>query len=153
HVTPPSRDIWGPGERVPCLVISPLAKKGIVDHVSRNTTSILTTIEQRFGLPALNSRDTVAPSFADVFASLDIARGGFVRDRRTPTTMSQVITITNRSSSAVAGPIQLVLDGISANTSLANATGTTANNGTASPYITVSATGLAPGASATVTLQ
>ncbi|MGH2564518.1 MAG: alkaline phosphatase family protein, partial [Ginsengibacter sp.] len=32
HVPPPVIDKWGPGTRVPALIISPFAKKGFVDH-------------------------------------------------------------------------------------------------------------------------
>lgn len=153
HVTPPSRDIWGPGVRVPCLVISPLAKKGYVDHTVRDTSSILSTIEQRWNLAALNTRDASAPTFFDVFTLLDVGRSGFTVNRRT-NTVTQVITVTNRGSSAITGPVVLALDNLSSNTSLTNAAGTTANNAPAgSPYVTVAANGLAAGASATVTLQ
>ena len=82
HVTPPTRDIWGPGERVPCIVMSPLVKKGFVDHTQRDTSAILSTIEQRFGLAPLNQRDASATSFADLFTSIDIARGGLTINRR-----------------------------------------------------------------------
>jgi len=153
HVTPPARDIWGPGVRVPCIIISPLAKKGYVDHTSHDTSSILATIEQRFGVPSLNQRDGSATNLFDNFSSLDIARGGYVVNRRI-NKITQTVTITNNSSTAVNGPVELVLDGLSANTALANANGVTSNNAPAgSPYITVSTGSIAPGASVTVTLQ
>jgi phospholipase C len=60
HVAPPKVDKWGPGTRVPTIVISPLARKGFVDHTQYDTTSILRTIEQRWDLPALSSRDARA---------------------------------------------------------------------------------------------
>ena len=153
HATPPNRDIWGPGVRVPCIVISPLAKKGFVDHTARDTSAVLSTIEQRWNLPALNQRDAGATTFFDVFTLLDVARSGYTVNRRT-NIVTQVVTVTNRGSSAVAGPVLLALDNLTSNTSLSNAAGTTANNAPAgSPYVTVSANGLAAGASATVTLQ
>ncbi|MEZ0257409.1 MAG: alkaline phosphatase family protein, partial [Chthoniobacter sp.] len=153
HVTPPLRDIWGPGERVPCIVISPLAKKGYVDHAQRDTTSILSTIEQRFGLPSLNPLTAAASNFFDVFTTLDIARGIYVVNRRA-NAITQTVTITNRSATTMAGPVQLVLDNLSAGTSLVNKTGLTANNApNGSAYVTASAGSLAPGASATVSLQ
>ena len=67
HVTPPARDIWGPGARVPAIIISPLAKTNYVDHTQYDTTTILSTIENRFGLPPLNSRDAAAPTFMNSF--------------------------------------------------------------------------------------
>ena len=153
HVTPPVRDLWGPGVRVPTIVISPYAKQGLVDHRQRDTSAILTTIEQRFGLPALNQRDANGASFADVFTSLQISRSGYVLDRRL-NRMVQTVTVKNIGSVPVAGPISLALDGLSAGTSLANATGTTANNApSGSPYLTVTSGSLAPGASASVALQ
>jgi phospholipase C len=56
HVAPPQTDKWGPGTRVPAIVISPFAKGG-VDSTTYDTTAILTLIEKRFGLPTLTSRD------------------------------------------------------------------------------------------------
>src|SRR6185437_17157403 len=53
HVAPPSGegwgDRWGPGTRVPAIVVSPLARRGYVDHTSYDTTSILKLITRRFG--------------------------------------------------------------------------------------------------------
>lgn len=53
HVAPPKGDRWGPASRVPALVVSPLAKKGFVDHTLYDTTSILRLIIGRFNLPRL----------------------------------------------------------------------------------------------------
>jgi phospholipase C len=60
HVAPPKGDRWGPGTRIPALLISPLAKKGFVDHTAYDTTSILKLIETRFGLKPLGDRDAGA---------------------------------------------------------------------------------------------
>jgi phospholipase C len=60
HVAPPIVDRWGPGTRVPTIVISPFAHKGFVDHTQYDTTSILKLIEERFGLAPLNARDAEA---------------------------------------------------------------------------------------------
>jgi phospholipase C len=43
----------GPGTRIPAIVVSPLAKRGYVDHTSYDTTSILKLITRRFGLEPL----------------------------------------------------------------------------------------------------
>lgn len=56
HVAPPAGDRWGPGTRVPALVISPFAKKGYVDHTEYDTTSVLRLIEWRYGLDPLGER-------------------------------------------------------------------------------------------------
>ncbi|MDD5176217.1 MAG: acid phosphatase [Sterolibacterium sp.] len=57
HVSPPSgagwADRWGPGTRVPLLIISPHAKKGRIDSTPYDTTSILKFITRRFGLAPL----------------------------------------------------------------------------------------------------
>jgi phospholipase C len=56
HVAPPKTDRWGPGTRVPLIVVSPFAKGGI-DKTVYDTTAILRLIERRWGLPPLTSRD------------------------------------------------------------------------------------------------
>ncbi|MBV1774793.1 acid phosphatase [Burkholderiaceae bacterium DAT-1] len=53
HVAPPKGDLAGPGTRIPAIVISPLAKKGLVDHTQYDTASILRLIARRFDLPEL----------------------------------------------------------------------------------------------------
>jgi len=53
HVTPPKGDRWGPGSRVPAIIISPYAKKHYVDHSSYDTTSIIKFITKRFNLNPL----------------------------------------------------------------------------------------------------
>jgi acid phosphatase len=57
HVAPPAGpgwgDRWGPGSRVPAIIVSPFAKRGYVDHTSYDTTSILKLITRRFALEPL----------------------------------------------------------------------------------------------------
>ena len=60
HVAPPKIDRWGPGTRVPCIVISKYARKHFVDHTQYETVSILKLIESRFGLRPLTQRDSAA---------------------------------------------------------------------------------------------
>ncbi len=67
HVTPPTVDKWGPGTRVPALVISPFAKKGYVDHTSYETASILALIEKRYGLAPLGTHDAQAANLLGAF--------------------------------------------------------------------------------------
>jgi phospholipase C len=57
HVAPPVVDRWGPGPRIPTVVVSPWAKKGYVDHTQYDTTSILRLIELRWGLEHIGARD------------------------------------------------------------------------------------------------
>jgi phospholipase C len=60
HVAPPVRDRFGPGVRVPTILVSPFAKRGFVDHTSYDTTSILKLIETRFELAPLTPADAGA---------------------------------------------------------------------------------------------
>ncbi len=53
HVAPPKGDRWGPGSRIPAIIVSPYAKKGNVDHSFYDTTSILRFITRLHGLPLL----------------------------------------------------------------------------------------------------
>ena len=53
HVAPPEGDRWGPGSRIPAIVVSPHAKRGAVDHNFYDTTSILRFITRLHGLPLL----------------------------------------------------------------------------------------------------
>jgi phospholipase C len=79
HVSPPGQgsnaaagphDQWGPGTRIPALIIAPhLHGDFVVDHASHDTTSILATIEHRFGLAALGTRDAAVNDLATVFRS------------------------------------------------------------------------------------
>jgi phospholipase C len=76
HVTPPQ----GPlteldamlgndgylGYRVPCLVISPLARRGFVAHRQYDHTSVLSLIEWRWELAPLTVRDATANNLAHV---------------------------------------------------------------------------------------
>ena len=82
-----------------------------------------------------------------------VVRGGFVRDRLTGK-YAQKVTITNNNATALNGPFYLVLDSLSSNATLSNANGTTSVYTPAgSSFITVPGSTLAPGASASVTLQ
>ena len=67
HVPPPTVDRWGPGTRVPAIVISPFARKGYVDSTVYDTTSITALIEHRWSLPALGSRDKAAADLTNAF--------------------------------------------------------------------------------------
>jgi phospholipase C len=67
HVAPPSGDRWGPGSRVPAIFISPFAKQGVVDHTIYDTTSILRTIEVRWGLKPLGTRDAKVNDLHNAF--------------------------------------------------------------------------------------
>ncbi|MFM0483105.1 acid phosphatase [Paraburkholderia strydomiana] len=80
-VAPPNGDRWGPGSRIPALVISPLAKKGYVDHTVYDTNSILRLISRVHGLAPLDGVVARDRAFAkngltplgDLTAPLDLA--------------------------------------------------------------------------------
>jgi phospholipase C len=75
HVSPPGQgnsngphDVWGPGSRIPALVIAPhLRGNFVVDQTSHDTTSILATIEHRYGLAPLGTRDAAVKDLSSVF--------------------------------------------------------------------------------------
>ena len=67
HVAPPVRDKWGPGTRVPTLIISPYAKRGFVDKTPYETVSILGLIERRWGITPLGTRDAAAGDLTTAF--------------------------------------------------------------------------------------
>jgi len=67
HVPPPRGDRFGPGSRIPAIIVSPYAKRGFVDHTQYDTTSILKFIERRFGLPPLGPRDAAANDLTNAF--------------------------------------------------------------------------------------
>ena len=68
HVAPPVIDKkWGPGTRVPGIIISPFAKQGFVDHTQYETLSILSFIEKRWDLQPLGERDEDANPFQNAF--------------------------------------------------------------------------------------
>ena len=53
HAPVPQGDRWGPGSRIPALIISPYARKGYVDHTQYDTGSILRFLTRRFALQPL----------------------------------------------------------------------------------------------------
>ena len=53
HVAPPKGDRWGPGTRIPAIVVSPHARRGHVDHTIYDTGSISRFLTRRFGLERL----------------------------------------------------------------------------------------------------
>jgi phospholipase C len=57
HVAPPAGagwgDRWGPGTRIPTLLIGPSVKRGYIDSTPYDTTSILKFITKRFDLEPL----------------------------------------------------------------------------------------------------
>jgi acid phosphatase len=81
HVPPPGQggapgphDEWGPGTRIPALVISADLKAPFaVDHTQYDTTSILATIERRFKVAPLGTRDAQVADLSHVFGAAPVA--------------------------------------------------------------------------------
>lgn len=77
HVPPPGlggtrgpHDRWGPGARIPAVIIWPgLRARFVVDHTEHDTTSVAATIEHRFGLRPRNSRDARVRDLSSVFSA------------------------------------------------------------------------------------
>jgi phospholipase C len=77
HVSPPGQggasgvhDQWGPGTRIPALIVSPFLRGNFVlDHTQYDTTSILATIQRRFGLRPLSARDAAVNDLSNVFVA------------------------------------------------------------------------------------
>ncbi len=83
HVEPPAKDTWsgggpagGPsyantqfsyGPRVPCLVISPYARKGYLSKAFHSHVSLVRFCELTFGLAPLNQRDAASDDMSDCF--------------------------------------------------------------------------------------
>jgi len=84
HVTPPGQggqagphDVWGPGTRIPALIVSPFLRGDfVIDHTPYDTTSILATIEHRFGVSALGSRDAAVQDLSTAYTARAFDDGG-----------------------------------------------------------------------------
>jgi phospholipase C len=71
--TPGPHDQMGPSTRIPALTLAPGLGRGLtVDHASHDTTSIMATIERRFRLAPVSSRDAQVQDLSTVFGG----RGG-----------------------------------------------------------------------------
>ncbi len=67
HVPPPQLDKYGLGFRVPCLVISPYAKQGFIDHTQTDFVSLLKFIEDTYSLQPLTARDANNTNMMEAF--------------------------------------------------------------------------------------
>lgn len=67
HVAPPQVDDLGLGFRVPLMVISPYARKGLVLHETYEVAAILKYAETIFGLPSMTRRDALANDLSVAF--------------------------------------------------------------------------------------
>ena len=67
HVAPTQIDKYGLGFRVPLLVVSPYAKKGVPYKEKTEFSSVLKFIETNWGLPSLTDRDKNSPDMTAAF--------------------------------------------------------------------------------------
>ena len=79
HAPPPVVDEWGPGSRIPAVIISPWARPGYVDSTPYDTTSILRFIAWRWNLPPLASRDANANNLLAAFDFAQLPAGPAAR--------------------------------------------------------------------------
>ncbi len=67
HVSPPglgtdgAHDQYGPGTRIPALLLARSFTSSSVDHTVYDTTSIMATIEHQFGLDPVDARGSIVP--------------------------------------------------------------------------------------------
>jgi hypothetical protein len=152
---------------IPEIVISPLAHPNVAgvpyaSTVDLTHSSDLRSMQKVFGVDDAFLLDAAnAADLGDLFAPdalngpISITRSGYVRDRRTGQ-WSQQWTLTNTGSTPLAGPFYAILDSLSPNATLLNASGVTNNPPAGSVYVVVPGTSpgvaLAPGASVSVVL-
>jgi acid phosphatase len=82
HAAVPAGDRWGPGTRIPALIVSPFARKGFIDKTQYDTGSILRFITHRWSLdplPGIAERDTAllrngGATMGDLTGALDFSR-------------------------------------------------------------------------------
>ena len=67
HVRPPAVDRFGLGTRVPALIVSPYARRGVIAHGQYDHASVLKLIEWRWDLAPLTARDRDAAAFLEAF--------------------------------------------------------------------------------------
>jgi phospholipase C len=67
HVMPYPADRWGPGGRVPTIIVSPYARKGHIERTPLEHCSILRFIAWRWGLEPLTARDANALNLTVAF--------------------------------------------------------------------------------------
>jgi phospholipase C len=102
HVAPPTpgrglADRWGPGTRIPTVVLSRgLKHPFIVDRTPHDTTAILAEIEHRFGLLPVATRDAAATDFSgDVITRTSLSAAPAARfDGRLSATLTRAASAT-----------------------------------------------------------
>ena len=163
---------WAPGVALPAPVANawqkveiPLSSLGVEGSTNLNgfyiqhwkgedePTFYIDDIQLSPAYASWQLQITGTPTTTPSTPSFEIIREGLHLDNHTHR-LVQTVQVRNRGAQTVTGPIYLVLDGLSTNATLANATGWTekfVSVGTS--YITVTTAGLASGKKASVTLE
>ena len=82
-------DQWGLGTRIPALIIAPYLRSSyVIDRTQHDTSSVIATIEHRFGLAPLTSRDAAVSDLSSVFTA-----GPFVPNIFTPEMNTWLATV------------------------------------------------------------
>jgi phospholipase C len=105
HVPPPSPDEYGLGIRVPLIVVSPYAKPSFIAHAQFEYSSILKFVENRYGLPPLTQRDTVANDLTSVFDFTQNPLAPLVLSERTCPVLSAPFVLMGQSVVGQTGSI------------------------------------------------
>ncbi|HLP08407.1 MAG TPA: cellulase family glycosylhydrolase [Opitutaceae bacterium] len=102
---------------------------------------------------SLTAMDVYGDRAVNPNPQIQITKGGFVLNRRTNRYV-QTVVVKNTGATPVTGPLYLIVDGLSANTTLANSKGSTWTElPTGSPYVQVGSGGLAANSQISVTLE
>jgi phospholipase C len=155
HVPPPSVDKYGLGFREPTIMISPFAKPGYISHRTYEYGSFLTFIEQRFGIPSLNTRDSISNTFSDEFDFSQHPTPSLILNTQNPpvwngTTVATTAPLTTTSSTASTPASTTPLQRSSSSTSesfQSTQTSASATASTTSPSEPITSTTSSPGGS------
>jgi acid phosphatase len=113
HVSPPIGDQWGPGSRVPALIISPYSTGGVIDKNQYDHTSILKLIEAVFDVPPLGGERANMGNLLTAFQFPPATATAAATATRTPTstaTSTRTPTATPTATPAAsATPVPLVI--------------------------------------------
>jgi phospholipase C len=80
----PNADVYGPGFRVPLLIISPYARSGFIDSHQWDFTSMLRFAEDNFGLMPLTNRDRGSGDMMSAFDFNHVTPRLFLSQRMCP---------------------------------------------------------------------
>jgi phospholipase C len=102
------------GFRVPCVVISPFARRNFVSHVVNEHTSLLKFIETKWNLPAMTFRDANA---SNMFEFFDFhGRPPFLEPPRVASPLNPFLgPLPAHSDGADAGPFHPIANAVDAN--------------------------------------